>query len=155
MSSFVLRCPKLGTVHQCWNVSYVLANRAQHAASFHLTNRNSLFVVFVVHEEPYGPLLKTPFQPVSAQSVLLQGVITPQVQNFALVFPKLHEAPINSFLSLSGAAWVTIWPSSVLVTPLNFILPVTSLQVEYIPVSQLSDCRLSLGNTYCKTAFVV
>lgn len=135
MSFFVLGFPKLDTVHQCW---YVLPNTAQYAASFHLIKGNALFVLFAVHCEPRSPLLKTAFQPVSAQSVLLHGVITAQVQDFALVFPKLHEASVSSLLqSVEG----------------HLSGNLTLQYIDYSPQFHIA-CDLTKGGTHPSTQIV-
>ena len=76
-------------------------NAAQDTISL-LYNKGTLLahVQLGVHQDPHVLFCKAAFQPVGPQHVLVDGVVPPQVQDFALPLVEQHEAPVSPFLQL-------------------------------------------------------
>lgn len=69
------------------------------------------------------------------QQVLVPGMVSAQVQDFALLLAGLHEDPIIPFL-LMRSVWVATQPSVVAATHRSFVLSAHLLRASNAPSSR-------------------
>lgn len=84
--------------------------------------------VQAVHWESLVILCEAAFQLVSAQCVLVCGIIPSQGQSLAFPFFKLHEIPVSPFLQ-SDEVPLYVSPSYVSAIPSNFVSSAIVLRV--------------------------